>query len=186
MYFFKSTHTMSIAENKKKNNISEYIIFMYQTEDLIRVYNFDMDQIKQYVIAHFPVDDDEKESLVKWYEDILNQMLKENIKESGHLSKVNKISSELGELSNQLLKSDQAYRQIYDRAKIDINKNMALSKGTIKDPIQICLNAIYGLLLLRINGKQLDESLKEGITAFGDVLSYLSYKYKQRKSSPTD
>lgn len=174
---------MSIAENKKKNNISEYIIFMYQTEDLIRVYNFDMDQIKEYVINHFPVDDEEKESLVNWYKDIRDEMLNENIKEKGHLSKVNKIANELGELSLQLLKSDQAYRQIYDRAKIDINKHMALSNGTITDPIQICLNAIYGLLLLRVNGKQVDESLKEGINAFGEVLSYLSYKYKQRKST---
>lgn len=173
---------MSIAENKKKNNISEYIIFMYQTEDLIRVYNFDMDQIKEYVISHFPVDDKEKESIIVWYKEILDQMLAENIQEKGHLKKVNDIVGELAEMSKQLLKSDHAYRQVYDQAKIHINKNMNQAEGAIQEPIQICLNAIYGLLLLRMNGKKVDESLMEGINKFGDVLSYLSYKYKQRKS----
>ena len=176
---------MSIAENKKKNNISEYIIFMYQTEDLIRVYNFDMDQIKEYVISHFPVDEKEKETLVVWYNGILDQMNEEKIQDKGHLDQVNKIVVELAEMSKQLLKSDHAYRQIYDQAKIHINKNMDLAEGAIKEPIQICLNAIYGLLLLRMNGKKVDESLMEGINSFGDVLSYLSFKYKQRKAIHT-
>ena len=174
---------MSIAENKKKNNISEYIIFMYQTEDLIRVYNFDMDQIKQYVIDHFPVDDKEKDAIIVWYKEILDLMLAEGIREKGHLKSVNAIVGELAEMSKQLLKSDHAYRQIYDQAKIHINKNMDQANGAIQEPIQICLNAIYGLLLLRMNGKKVDESLMEGINKFGDVLSYLSYKYKQRKST---
>ena len=175
---------MTIAENKRKNNISEYVIYMYQTEDLIRAYNFDMDQIRDYVIKHFPVADSENEAIAQGYADIREQMIQEKIQEKGHLSFVNKISGELGELSKQLLKSDQAYRQIYDRAKIHINKNMELAKGAITDPIQVCLNAIYGLLLLRMNGKQVDDSLKEGINAFGEVLSYLSYKYKQRNTAP--
>lgn len=173
---------MTIAENKKKNNISEYIIFMYQTEDLVRVYNFDMEQIKEYVISHFPVDEKEKEVLIIWYEDIRDRMIAENIKEKGHLEKVNSLVGELAEMSKQLLKSDHAYRQIYDQAKIHINKNLDLAQGAIKEPIQICLNAIYGLLLLRMNGKKVDESLMEGLNAFGDVLSYLSFKYKQRKN----
>lgn len=175
---------MTIAENKKKNNISEYIIYMYQTEDLIRAYDFNMDEIRDYVIKHFPVDDSEKEAIAKWYFDVREQMIQEKIQEKGHLSYVNKIAAELGEMSKQLLKSDQTYRQIYDRAKIHINKNMELAQGAVQDPIQVCLNAIYGLLLLRMNGKQVDESLKEGINAFGEVLSYLSYKYKQRNTAP--
>src|SRR5690554_4517418 len=145
---------MSIAENKKKNNISEYIIFMYQTEDLIRVYHFDMDQITDYVINHFPVDGKEKEAIVVWYKEVLDQMTSENIQEKGHLKAVNDIVGELAEMSRQLLKSDHAYRQIYDQAKIQINKNMDHANGTIQEPIQICLNAIYGLLLLRMNGKK--------------------------------
>ncbi len=175
---------MIIAENKRKNNISEYIIYMYKTEDLIRAYNFDTDQIRDYVIKHFPVADPEKEAIAQWYSNICEQMVQEKIQDKGHLSFVNKIAAELGEISKQLLKSDQAYRQIYDRAKIHINKNIALAKGAIQDPIQVCLNAIYGLLLLRMNGKQVDESMKEGINAFGEVLSYLSYKYKQRNTAP--
>lgn len=173
---------MSIADKKKQNNISEYIIFMYQTEDLVRVYDFDMEKIFPYVISHFPVPEKEKEEIKKWYSSIIDQMKAEEILERGHLSSVNKIVSELSELHKELLKADQAYRRLYDQAKLHINKNMALAEGDIKDPIQICLNGIYGLLLLRMNGKKVDDSLMEGINAFGDVLGYLSYKYKQRKT----
>ena len=37
----------SVAENKKKQNISEYIIYMYQMEDLVRSYHFNLEEIEQ-------------------------------------------------------------------------------------------------------------------------------------------
>ena len=69
---------MLIAEQKRKESISEYIIFMYQTEDLIRAYNFDLGEIYKYVIQHFPVEDNKKTRIRAWYRKVANQMKKES------------------------------------------------------------------------------------------------------------
>ena len=43
---------MIIAKQKRKENIAEYLLYMWQIEDLIRANNFDMDLIRRTVIAH--------------------------------------------------------------------------------------------------------------------------------------
>ena len=49
----------SIAENKKSQNIAEYIIYLYQQEDLIRSFQGNLEEIRQYVVSHFPVEEKE-------------------------------------------------------------------------------------------------------------------------------
>lgn len=171
---------MNIAENKKRNNISEYIIHMYQTEDLIRVYDFDMGQIKKYVIKHIPADDVEKEEISKWYEDIMERMKQEGIEEKGHLHEVQDYVMQLSNIMNDLKASDDGFKKIYSAAKPHIEESMSFSNGVITEEVQACLNGIYGLLLARLNGKKVPEEIMSGINTFGDVLSYLTYKYKQK------
>ncbi|MDQ3394991.1 MAG: DUF4924 family protein, partial [Bacteroidota bacterium] len=60
---------MLLADKKKQKNISEYIIFLYQTEDLIRVYNFDIGLIENHVIKYFPVSGEEKKKNLDWYQE---------------------------------------------------------------------------------------------------------------------
>ena len=45
----------AIAERKKSQNIGEYLVYMYQMEDLIRSYQGNMEEIGQYVVSHYPV-----------------------------------------------------------------------------------------------------------------------------------
>ena len=173
---------MLIAEKKRKESISEYIIFMYQTEDLIRAYNFELEEIYKYVIQHFPVEDNMKTRIKAWYRKVANQMKKEALEESGHLEELNNLAKELSQFNLELLKSDQSYRKIFDQAKLHINRNAAMSNGQVSNPVQVCLNGIYGLLILRLNGKPVDDNIKQGAQAFGDVLSYLSFKYQKRNN----
>ena len=42
---------MIIARQKRKENIAEYLLYMWQVEDLIRANKFDMDSINRTVIA---------------------------------------------------------------------------------------------------------------------------------------
>ena len=39
---------MIIASQKKKENIAEYLLYMWQIEDIIRAYGLDIDQIQAY------------------------------------------------------------------------------------------------------------------------------------------
>lgn len=171
---------MNLAEKKKRNNISEYIIHMYQTEDLIRVYGFDLEKVKEYVIKHIPVEGDEKTELEKWYEDIAKKMKAEDIEETGHLKEVQQKVKELEQLKEELLNSSKEFKEVYDKTKPHIEKSLEYANGKVTSDVQSCLNGVYGLLLLRMNGKKVHPDLMESINAFGDVLSYLSYKYKQK------
>ncbi len=38
---------MIIASQKKKENIAEYLLYMWQIEDIIRAYGLDIDQIQK-------------------------------------------------------------------------------------------------------------------------------------------
>ena len=42
---------MIVAKQKRKENIAEYLLYMWQVEDLIRANQFDIDSIRRNVIA---------------------------------------------------------------------------------------------------------------------------------------
>ncbi len=171
---------MNVAEAKKRNNISEYIIHMYQTEDLIRAFDFDIELIKQYVLKHIPGDETQQTELTKWYHELLLQMKDEGIVKSGHLTFVQQYVDELSQLKDELLLGDNDFAKTYESAKPHISEMMELSQGLIESEIQICLNGVYGLLLSRIQGQKVPDDIMESIEKFGDVLSHLSFKYKQK------
>ena len=170
----------SVAESKKKQNISEYIIYMYQMEDLIRSYQFNLDDIRQYVISHYPIAEEEKIEVAFWFDDLIDQMKAENIEEKGHLKAVQAEVDALAKIHWDLLKTDSEYFNIYQKAKpYVIDFVMAAEGKDLGHEVQICLNGIYGLLLCRLTGKKVTNELQQSAEAFGSVLSYLGTVYRE-------
>ena len=155
----------SVAESKKSKNIGEYIIYMYQMEDLIRSYKFDLNDIRQYVISHYPVSENEKSQILSWFEDLITQMISEGIQDKGHLSDVQKEVDQLAQLHWELLKKDREYFAIYQPVKAHLLEYIRLAEGQeLGHEIQICLNGIYGLLLCRLTGQNIPDDLKQSAT----------------------
>ena len=71
---------MIIAKAKKKENIAEFILYMWQIEHLIRVLNFDIDKIYQNIILKFEQPDSVKKEMNDWYLGLIAMMKDENIK----------------------------------------------------------------------------------------------------------
>jgi len=88
------------------------------------------------------------------------------------------IVNELSLIHHQLIVEDIEYKNIYSKAEADITRHISLSKNTILNPIQICLNAVYGMLLLKLDGKGISPEQRTSLINFGFVLSYLSDVYK--------
>ena len=65
---------MIIAKRKRKENIAEYLLYMWQVEDLIRANKFDMDLIRQTVIAHYAQPASVKEEIAQWYQELIDMM----------------------------------------------------------------------------------------------------------------
>ena len=171
---------MNIADKKKQNNIAEYIIYMYQTEDLIRAFDCDMEQIRAYVLKHIPQAAEDKEALLNWYQNVLEKMTSQGVIKTGHISDTQAIVTDLEALKDELINQDEEFAAIYDKAKSHIQEMKAMA-GIAMSDVQICLNGVYGLLLAKINGRQVPDEIQPALDQFGNVLSYLSYKYKQQQ-----
>ena len=65
---------MIIAQQKRKENICEYLLYMWQVEDLIRANHFDMEQIRQHVVSRYQQPDEVKEKIAVWYEELIDMM----------------------------------------------------------------------------------------------------------------
>ena len=173
---------MLLADKKKRENISEYIIYMYQTEMLIRNFDFDLEKIKIHVFGNIPdekMSEKTREEALGWYSEVIAQMKAEGLQKEGHLSYVQDEVLKLSDLSMKLLVEDENYRAIFNAARSAIRENIQASDGLVNNPVQACLNGVFGLLLARINGKQVDEQIMEQIEHFGNVLSVLSHSYRK-------
>ncbi len=166
----------AIAERKKASNLPEYIIYMYQMEDLIRAYGFSMEEIRQYVIVHYPISEDAKAETLTWFGELAEQMKLEGIEKTGRLKSTQNKVDKLAKLHWELLKTDKDYYAIYQKAKPHVIKLvMEAGDNPPSHEIQVCINAIYGLLLAKLHGREIPEGLTEATESFGDVLSYLNY-----------
>lgn len=169
--------------NDASNNISEYIISIYRKEDLMRAYQFDLEKFGTQVINFFPISDKEKLAEVNHYEEFMQKMKDQGIEEKGHLEEVNELVAILSKLHTQLKADDDAYYSVYQKALPFIENNMSHAEGAITDEIQICLNGVYGFLLLKIADRIIQPEEQEMVDRFGDLLSLLSYKYEEQKAS---
>ncbi len=96
---------MIVARQKRKENIAEYLLYMWQVEDLIRANRFDMDAIRKSVIAHYDQPDSVKEEIARWYEEIIDMMRSEGVMESGHIQLNKNVIIALTDLHLRLLRS---------------------------------------------------------------------------------
>ena len=76
---------MIVAKQKRKENIAEYLLYMWQVEDLIRANQFDLDSIRRTVIAQYDQPEEVKEEIAKWYEELIDMMRSEGVMEKGHI-----------------------------------------------------------------------------------------------------
>lgn len=170
----------AVAEKKKSQNIGEYLIYLYQMEDLIRSFQGNMEEIQQYVVAHYPVSEEEKAEITEWFQGLLNKMRSEGILEKGHLQELNHLVDQLLQLHYRLLKTDRSYFETYNQAKPHILQSILAVEGENPgNEIQICLNGVYGLLLCRLLGKKVSDDQLKAAEAFGEVLSLLNLAYQQ-------
>ena len=69
---------MIVAREKKKKNIAEYVLYMWQLEDLIRAYNFDIQALEKEVFEVFSGDESLRQEFYTWYGDLIQMMEMEN------------------------------------------------------------------------------------------------------------
>ena len=99
---------MYIASKKRKENIAEYILYMWQVEDMIRANGCDIDRIKANIIDRSGLDAARREEMTQWYESLIDMMRREGVTEAGHLQINRNILNQLVQLHQTLL-ADPAF-----------------------------------------------------------------------------
>lgn len=171
---------MLIAKEKYKNNIAEYVLYMFQIEDTIRACKFDMDQIEERIISQFNVSEKVKQEIRNWYADLIVTMHQEKIKLSGHLSMINILIENLYKLHRSLIdkKSDSMYLEKYYWALPNIKEFEKKLDNTPANEIESCFIALYALLLLKLTKKEVSDETLGAMHTFSNLLAALSEKYK--------
>ena len=76
---------MIIADNLKGKNRAEYLLYMWQVEDIIRAYHCDADTIAKNYISRFNLDADKRKATEEWYSNLCEMMRSEGKMQHGHL-----------------------------------------------------------------------------------------------------
>ncbi len=179
---------MLVAEQKKNSNIAEYILYMYQIEDVIRAYKLDLDAIMEnYVKPQLP-DESFLSQYRKWYNSLILQMRSEKIEKKGHLLSIQEVLVELSYLHNTLLNltDNDKYKDIFGVAGPHIEEFRLKSDLKDKNAIEIAFNALYMKLLLRLQKKEISPASEEAFDSMRVMLAFLSRSYVQMKKGDLD
>lgn len=174
---------MLIASQLKKINISEYLLYMWQVEDLIRALQFDVERIDNTIISRFQFQDDtERKTVVEWYESLIEMMRMEQVMEKGHLQINKNVIAELDELHALLLRSGQvpAYNAKYIHVLPLINQFRRKAEAGLSD-IELCFNFQYGILMLRLQKSVITpetERTREEVSKFMVLLTKNYHAWK--------
>lgn len=175
---------MIVAREKKKENIAEYLLYMWQIEDLIRANGLDIEKIRQNIIDRYDLPDDVKREMTVWYEELIEMMRAEGVTESGHLQINKNIISELSDLHIALLNSTKfpQYGAVFFKTLpyiVELRKKQGENQT---GEIETCFSALYGVLLLRLSGKDISSGTGEAIKQISAFISALAAMYKREKN----
>ena len=172
---------MYVANDLRKKNIIEYLLYMWQIEDLIRACNFDINEIKIKILSRYNCNSDQYKEIQNWYEGISELMISEKIQNTGHLSFLNNIVSDLNYIHLRLINNpnEVSYAYNYKEAKPIINELRNKMSDNDKNDIEVCLNGLYGYLVLRLQKKDVTEATKQAMVIFNKFLSQLAYFFHQ-------
>lgn len=176
---------MLIAQEKRKTNVIEYLLYMYQVEDTIRACRFDINMIEQRVISQFKVSEKMKGEIRSWYADLIVMMHQEGVKDKGHLNILKSLVDDLDQLHKNIIEEnkDKRYLEQYLMALPNIQAfNKKLNKST-RNEIDICLTGLYALLLLRLQKKEISDVTLEAMQTFSNLLAMLSDWFKKEELS---
>lgn len=166
---------------KKQDNIAEYLLFMWQIEDLLRVYKLDIDLIQQSIIDPIYQTLEERESARYWYEGLIMMMKSENVQEKGHLQINKNIISDLTDLHLRLLKDplESEYNGVYYNTLPYIVELRSKSIEKEIPELETCFTALYGFLLLKIQKKEISKETQAAVNQITALLRILSKKYTE-------
>ena len=86
---------MLIAREKRKTNVAEYILYMWQVEDMLRGLGLDIEEVDRRLVSQFQVDEEKRKEIRDWYDNLIAMMKLEKVERQGHVQVVKNMVNEL-------------------------------------------------------------------------------------------
>ena len=174
---------MFISRELRKKNIAEYLLYMWQIEDAIRAFDCSLRRIRDEYVARFDYSDEQKEEELDWFGNLIRMMNQEGCREKGHLQ-INKVTMQmLTDLHNQLLQSTKFpfYNTAYYKVLPFIVELRNRGADKEENEIETCLNSLYGVMMLRLQKKEISPDTQHAVNEISTFVGMLSDYYKKDK-----
>jgi len=164
----------------RQDNIAEYLLFMWQTEDLLRACALDIDKVQQSLIDSVDRTEEEIKNSRDWYEGLILMMKSEGIQKEGHLQINKNLLIDLTDVHLRLLKDpkESEYIGTYYNTLPHIVALRAKSGNMKASELETCFTALYGYLLLKLQKREISGETQAAVAQITGLLRLLSKKYK--------
>ena len=171
---------MIIASQKRKENIAEYLLYMWQIEDIIRANDLNIEKIEKNVIDRYTLEPAQRKEMVEWYESLIDMMRREGVEKSGHLQLNKNVIIQLAELHQALLKDPRfsEYTAEFYKTLPFIVELRSKAGDNKAGEIETCFNALYGMLMLRLQSKEITPETQNAIRQISKFIALLAHNFK--------
>ena len=142
----------------KKENIAEYILYLWQLEDYLRA---------------FPEQAQQSTELME----ILDMMHQEGILQGGHLQLAKNALSELEDLHDELMDSEAPYRAVILHIEPSLNVLKSKTDRPTMSDVEACLVLLYQVMMLRLQKQEISEATDIVVKDATQLLRFLSKTY---------
>ena len=171
---------MWIARQKKQENIAEYLLYMWQLEDILRSYELDIDKVGQVLIEPLYHTEEERREARDWYEELILMMKLEGVQKEGHLQINKNLILDLTDLHLRLLRDpkESAYIGLYYNTLPHIVALRAQSGDKDISEIETCFIALDGYLLLKLQKREISGETEAAVAQITGLVRLLSIRYR--------
>lgn len=178
---------MDIALAKRRENIAEYILYLWQVEDLLRALQFSPEAIYTKFVAPRKLPMADENTYLMWYMDIVGLLREEKKEESGHLDHTLHLISDMHDLHLRLMELPvgEHYRKTFSYLLPHLpTLRVIMSKEDVSD-IELCFRALYASILYKIKG-QGEKAITDTIQFISPVIAELSDIYGKVERGEVD
>ena len=148
----------------KKDNIAEYILYLWQMEDYLRA---------------FP----QHANATPELSEINEMMHREGIMDGGHLALAKNALEEMEDLHMEILNEEALYRAAMMQLQPSLNLLKAKTDRPTMSDVEACLTLLYQIMMLRLQKREISKQTADVQKQATMLLQFLSRTYYEQATA---
>jgi len=154
----------------------------------LRACKCDPQIVDEQIVAKYDVDEKQRAEIRDWYDNLLQMMRAENVTQSGHLQISKNVLIHLNDLHAQLLahpdKCEDYVSEYYRTLPIIVQLRSTLPEEQRAGELETCFNALYGIMVMRLQGKTISQATQDAIAQISRFIALLAKYFHEDEQQP--